>query len=308
MHLDFAVAAAGFLVGVVVGLTGMGGGALMTPLLVLGFGVQPLAAVSSDLVAAVVMKPVGGAVHLRRGQVNRRLVLWLATGSVPAAFGGVLLLRAFWGSGSDLQDIVQLGLGAALVLAAISLVAKSLVAARRTDRREVADVSEVPVRGLPTLLIGVAGGLIVGLTSVGSGSLMIVLLLLLYPRLTADRLVGTDLVQAIPLVGAAAIGHLIFGDVHFALTTSLVVGSVPGVYLGARLSARRASSTLVRSLLFVVLGLSGLKLLGVSSEALAGLTIAGLVGLAVAMGSARLPHKARRRIARKLPARPGAAP
>ena len=188
LQIDLYVAAAGLLVGFTVGLTGMGGGALMTPLLVLLFKVQPLAAVSSDLVAAVIMKPVGGGVHLRRGTVNFALVRWLMVGSVPAAFAGVLVLRAL-GDGAVVQARIA---------------AKGLLQVRAT-RRALGMASGGPaprrpllVRPLPTVLIGVVGGLVVGMTSVGSGSLMIVMLLLLYPMLRSSELVGTDLVQAIP--------------------------------------------------------------------------------------------------------------
>ena len=228
MHLDPLVAIAGLGVGFVVGLTGMGGGALMTPILVLVFKVPPLAAVSSDLVAAVVMKPVGGTVHLRRGTVHLALVRWLCLGSVPAAFLGVVVLKSL-GSGAVLQDRVQLVLGAALLLAATGIVAKGLVQRGRAPAGRVHDIVVRPGR---TLAIGAIGGLVVGMTSVGSGSLMIVLLLVLYPSLSASQLVGTDLVQAIPLVASAALGHLLFGDFELVLTGSLLVGSLPGVYLG----------------------------------------------------------------------------
>jgi uncharacterized protein len=218
------VAAAGLLVGLTVGLTGMGGGALMTPLLVLLFKVQPLAAVSSDLVAAVIMKPVGGGVHLRRGTVNFALVRWLMVGSVPAAFAGVLVLRHL-GDGAVVQARIKQTLGVALLLAASALAAKALLQARRAAL-ELAGGGSVAarpfrLRPLPTVLIGVVGGLVVGMTSVGSGSLMIVLLLVLYPMLRSSELVGTDLVQAIPLVASAAVGHLLFGDFKLDLTASL---------------------------------------------------------------------------------------
>ena len=185
MDIDWLVALTGLVVGVVVGLTGMGGGALMTPMLVLFFGIAPLAAVSSDLVAALVMKPVGGAVHLRRGTVHKGLVTWLVLGSVPAAFAGVLLLRSL-GDSTAVQDTVKFALGLALLLAALSIVAKNAIALRRGEvEAGGATPAEITVRRAPTLAIGVLGGLVVGMTSVGSGSLMIVLLLLLYPRLTA---------------------------------------------------------------------------------------------------------------------------
>ena len=275
MHIDGLVALAGLLVGFVVGLTGMGGGALMTPVLVLLFNVQPLAAVSSDLVAAVVMKPVGGLVHARKGTVDMRLVRLLCVGSVPSAFLGVLLLKSF-GEGSGLQDAIKKILGGALLVAASAIIAKATVQRGRTQRLDIRDVE---MRAVPTMLIGVLGGFVVGMTSVGSGSLMIVLLLMLYPSLSASQLVGTDLVQAVPLVASAAFGHLLFGDFQLGLTTSLLLGSIPGVYLGAHASAK-APDAVIRPALVLVLVLSGLKLLGASNEALGGvLVMAAVVGV-----------------------------
>ena len=278
MHVDPYVAAAGLLVGFTVGLTGMGGGALMTPLLVLVFKVQPLAAVSSDLVAAVIMKPVGGGVHLRRGTVNFSLVRWLMVGSVPAAFAGVLVLRQL-GDGAVVQGRVKQVLGVALLLAASSIAARALLQARRAALGTASAVRAFQLRPLPTVVIGVVGGLVVGMTSVGSGSLMIVMLLVLYPMLRSSELVGTDLVQAIPLVASAAAGHLLFGDFQVGLTASLLVGSIPGVYLGARLSSR-ANDAVIRPALVLVLVASGLKLLGVDNLQL-GLLVLALVLLAV---------------------------
>src|SRR5262249_32873260 len=164
-------------VGVVGGLTGMGGGALMTPILVLFFGVPPLAAVSSDLAASAVMKPFGGWVHARRGTVNWSLVRWLCVGSVPSAFLGVLLIR-FVGDGG-VQDVVQIALAVALLLAATGLTLKAL-RARRDPDSDASPARPVRVRPVPTVLLGAVGGLVVGLTSVGSGSLIIVVLLVLY--------------------------------------------------------------------------------------------------------------------------------
>jgi uncharacterized protein len=278
LHVDPYVAAAGLLVGFTVGLTGMGGGALMTPLLVLVFKVQPLAAVSSDLVAAVIMKPVGGGVHLRRGTVNFALVRWLMVGSVPAAFAGVLVLRQL-GDGAVVQGRIKQVLGVALLLAASSIAAKALLQARRAALGTASAVRAFQLRPLPTVVIGVVGGLVVGMTSVGSGSLMIVMLLVLYPMLRSSELVGTDLVQAIPLVASAAAGHLLFGDFQVGLTASLLVGSIPGVYLGARLSSR-ANDAVIRPALVLVLVASGLKLLGVDNLQL-GLLVLALVLLAV---------------------------
>jgi uncharacterized protein len=279
LHVDPPVAVAGLLVGFTVGLTGMGGGALMTPILVLLFKVQPLAAVSSDLVAAMIMKPVGGGVHLRRGTVNLRLVGWLMIGSVPAAFAGVLVLRQL-GDGQAVQTRVKEALGVALVLAAASIVAKLTMQAR-DDRRGERQRQRQPfrVRKVPTVLVGVLGGLVVGMTSVGSGSLMIVLLMLLYPMLASAELVGTDLVQAIPLVASAAVGHLLFGDFRLDLTASLLVGSLPGVYLGARISSR-AGDALVRPTLAFILLASGLKLLNFGAAQVALIAACAVVAAA----------------------------
>jgi uncharacterized membrane protein YfcA len=270
----WAVALAGLFVGFVVGLTGMGGGALMTPVMILFFKVDPLAAVSSDLVASLVMKPVGGIVHMRRGTVNKGLVKWLVIGSVPSAFAGVLVLR-WLGDAESTAAVVKTSLGIALLFAAAGMVAKAILDLRKTQRRHLAQggvaaevpVEDVAVRPIPTLLVGIVGGLVVGMTSVGSGSLMIVALLMLYPSIRARQLVGTDLVQAVPLVASASLGHLLFGDFRLGLTASLLIGALPGVYLGARVSSG-APGGLVRRALVVVLLASGLKLLAASTMTL----------------------------------------
>src|SRR3954449_1651688 len=254
--MDLTLALAGLGVGIIVGLTGMGGGALMTPILVLVFGVPPVAAVSSDLAASAVMKPFGGWVHARRGTVNWRLVGWLCAGSIPSAFLGVLLLRLL-GDDETVQHTIKIALGVALLLAAGGMLLKVWVT---RHQRGDGPAEPIRVRPVPTLLVGVGGGLVVGLTSVGSGSLIIVALLALYPRLRANDLVGTDLIQAIPLVAAAALGHALFGDLHLDVAAAVLVGSVPGVLIGARISSR-APAALVRSALLVVLLASALKLL-----------------------------------------------
>ena len=276
MDVDLTIIVAGLLVGFVVGLTGMGGGALMTPVLVLFFNVAPLAAVSSDLVAAAIMKPVGSFVHMRRGTIHWGLVRWLVVGSVPSAFAGVLVLR-WLGDGEQVQEVVKTALGVALLLAAFGLVLKAYLsmvetaqyhaAKARGERPAPAPDGPVLVRPLPTVVVGAVGGLVVGMTSVGSGSLIIIALLGLYPMLRANTLVGTDLVQAVPLVASAALGHILFGDFRLDLTLSLLLGSVPGVWLGAQLSSR-APAGLIRRALTVVLLASALKLLDVPTATL----------------------------------------
>ncbi len=252
-------------VGFLVGLTGAGGGALMTPMLILLFGVKPSAAISSDLVAAVLMRPVGAVVHLTKGTVNLQLVKWMVCGSVPAALLGSYILHEL-GNSKSAQQNVELALGAALLLGAAAMVLR-YVLDRRTGQRRQGVVHGIVVHPVPTVLIGVLGGLIVGMTSVGSGSLMIVLLLFLYPMLGANQLVGTDLTQAVPLTLAAALGALAFGHVDFAVTASLIIGSVPAVLVGAFFSSR-APDRFIRPAITFVIFASGLKYVGLSNTAL----------------------------------------
>ncbi|MGB2840048.1 MAG: sulfite exporter TauE/SafE family protein [Actinomycetes bacterium] len=272
--LDVGLVIAGLLVGFVVGLTGMGGGALMTPILILFFGIDPVTAVSSDLVVSLLMKPVGAAVHLRRGTVNMKLVKWLIIGSVPAAVAGVLLIT--WLRRSETVDpdsvdlIIKTALGIALLLSVATMIGKATVSLRQHYRDQAAgivgqtgdSVLGIVVKPIPTLAIGMLGGVIVGMTSVGSGSLIIVGLLLAYPTLRAGGLVGTDLVQAVPLVGAAALTYILVGEFHADVTVALLIGALPGVYVGARVSSRGQAGIIRRALVLVLLA-SGLKLVGV---------------------------------------------
>jgi uncharacterized protein len=293
---DPAIAAAGLLVGIVVGLTGMGGGALMTPILVFFFGVSPLAAVSSDVVASLFMKPIGGVVHLRRGTVHLGLVKWLCVGSIPGAFLGVVLLR-FLGEGGDLQEILLTALGVVLVLASLAMSLKAYLRLLARERRRARGRAAAPERALKTVrvnrpatvLVGACGGLIVGMTSVGAGSLMIVSLLLLYPSIRAGQLVGTDLVQAVPLVASASLGHLLFGDFGLALTASVLVGAIPGVWLGARVSSHSPGG-LVRRALILILFASGAKLLGASTGLVLVLVAGALVGGIAGWAGVKVRH------------------
>jgi uncharacterized membrane protein YfcA len=259
MGLNGYVVIGSAIVGLLVGLTGAGGGALMTPMLILLFSVKPAAAISSDLVAAVVMRPVGAFVHLRKGTVNLRLVGLMTLGSVPMAFLGAYLLKQL-GDTSASQKNVEILLGAALLAGAADMVLR-FVLDRKSGPRTAA-IAEVRIRPVPTVLIGMTGGLVVGLTSVGSGSLMIVLLLFTYPALSAGRLVGTDLAQAVPLTAAAALGALAFGHVEFGVTASIIVGSVPAVLIGSLLSSRAPDRYIRPAITFVILA-SGLKYVGV---------------------------------------------
>jgi adenylyl-sulfate kinase len=279
MTIDLPLAIGGLLVGIVVGLTGMGGGALMTPMLVFFFKADPLTAISSDLVASFVMKPAGALVHLRNSTVNLGLVKLLCIGSIPSAFFGAWFI-SLQPRGEELDSFLKTALGLALITAAAGLVARAAFqmwqnrlplgegAARPTR-------PEVRLRPIPTIVLGAIAGFIVGITSVGSGSIIIVSLLLIYPGLKASALVGTDLTQAIPLVGAAALGHLLFGDFSLAITSSLLLGAIPGAFIGAQISSR-APGGIIRRILAVLLLASGLRLLGVSTELVLVVAVAAL--------------------------------
>jgi uncharacterized membrane protein YfcA len=292
VHIDLYVALAGLIVGFAVGLTGMGGGALMTPILVLLFGVQPLAAVSSDLVASLIMKPVGAAVHAGRGTVRWGLAGWLAIGSVPTAFLGVVFLRSI-GSASKVEAFISVALGSVLLLAVAALLVKAYLDHRSRDAR--GEDEQLHVKKLPTLAVGASIGFIVGITSVGSGTLVIVLLLFLYPRLRGSQMVGTDLAQAIPMVGSAALAHIIFGDFKLGLTLSILIGSIPGVLIGATVSSY-APTAFIRAALTAVLLASGLKLVNVPTLAIGIALLVTIVGLFAAWLTIRVSGRTLREV------------
>ncbi|MEV0953616.1 sulfite exporter TauE/SafE family protein [Promicromonospora sp. NPDC050249] len=281
MSIDLPLILGGLAVGFVVGLTGMGGGALMTPMLIFVFRVDPLVAVSSDVVASLFMKPAGAIVHMRRGTVNLKLVLWLCVGSVPAAFSGALLIQSL-PFGDSLDSALKMVLGVALLIASCGLVVRAVLQMVR-NRSALGEGPALPsaprelvVRPVPTAILGAVAGLLVGMTSVGAGSIVIVVLLLLYPALKASQLVGTDLVQAVPLVAAASLGHLLYGDFSLGLTTSLLIGAIPGAWFGAHVSSR-APGGIIRRALAILLLASGLKLLGASLPVVLGAAGAALV-------------------------------
>lgn len=286
MHIDWAIVVAGAIVGFTVGLTGMGGGALMTPILVIFFGITPSTAVSSDLVAAMIMKPIGGGVHIRRGTVRWEIVKWLCVGSIPMAFAGVFILHAT-GDNETIQNVTKYLLGGTLMLAAGAMIFKSWLqgkrnaAARAEGRDPNATGVPIHVKVAVTILVGAVGGLLVGLTSVGSGSIIIICLMLLYPELRGAELVGTDLVQAVPLVTSAALAHILVHDFELGLTASIVIGAVPAVYLGARMSSKAPDGVIRPALVFVLVA-SGLKLLNVPTDALGILLVViALIGFPV---------------------------
>jgi uncharacterized protein len=279
VHVDPYIVLGSAIIGLLVGMTGAGGGALMTPMLILLFSVKPSTAISSDLVAAVVMRPIGALVHMRAGTVNFKVVRWMVLGSVPAAFLGAYLLHLV-GDAQAAEDSIEVFLGAALLIGAAAMVLRFVLDHRSNGPRD-AYISEVEPRPLLTLAVGIVGGLIVGLTSVGSGSLMIVALLFIYPRLGANQLVGTDLSQAVPLTLAAALGALAFGHVEISVTGSLIIGSVPAVLIGSLLSST-VPDRYVRPVITFVIFASGLKYVGVPTTALGWILCLTLLAGAVA--------------------------
>jgi uncharacterized protein len=255
----FSILAAGFLVGIVVGLTGMGGGALMTPALIfLGVG-DAATVVTADLTAAAVYKTGGAIVHSREGSPNLQLAKWLILGSVPCALLGPYLV-AYFTDPENIDTVLKMCIGFALLLAAATYAIRLYVNMRRVRGSGRHGNPNPRIRPIPTLLVGMLGGLLVGITSVGSGSVIMVALLMLYPGLSAVRLVGTDLVQAVPLVLAAAISNIALNGLDWSLTIPLILGSVPGTILGSKI-APRVPQSFIRRGIVIVLTMSGVALL-----------------------------------------------
>jgi uncharacterized membrane protein YfcA len=262
-----SILVAGFFVGVVVGLTGMGGGALMTPALIfLGVG-DAASVVTADLTAAAIYKSGGAAVHAREGSPNFGLAKWLILGSVPMALLGPWIIHAIAGQEpGSLDDLLKTCIGFALLLAASTYALRLYINLRRVRGGHRDADPNPPIRPLATLLVGALGGLLVGVTSVGSGSVIMIALLMLYPGLSAVKLVGTDLVQAVPLVLAAAISNIAINGLDWSILVPLVLGSTPGTMLGSRI-APRVPQSIIRRGIVIVLTMSGVALLDKSGWA-----------------------------------------
>lgn len=259
----FSVLAVSFGVGIVVGLTGMGGGALMTPALIF-LGINPTVAVANDLVAASINKTVGAGVHWKHGAPNLRMAGMLMIGSVPFALAGGFIVKSI-GNSDKQQEFLLTAIGWALLFTAATYAMRMYLQLRHVTGGNALVEGEPKLRPVLTLLVGAVGGLLVGITSVGSGSLIMVALLLIYPTLSAVRLVGTDLVQAVPLVLAAAVGHVFTEGVQWAVLIPLILGGTPGTFLGARMAAW-VSQSVIRRGIVIVLSLTGLKMLGVPPQ------------------------------------------
>ena len=255
--IDPLFALSGFVVGMLVGMTGVGGGSLMTPLLVLLFGIHPATAVGTDLLYAACTKTVGTLVHGARSTVEWRVVGLLATGSLPAAALTLYGLVRLGAPGDSVSHLISSVLGVALVLTALSLLFRAPI--RRwasSDRRRPA-----PRRAaLFTVLTGIVLGVVVSISSVGAGAIGVTVLILLYPQLPISRVVGSDIAHAVPLTLAAGLGHWWIGSVNWHLFASLVSGSIPGIIVGS-LIASRVSDRVLSPILAVVLLLVAGKLL-----------------------------------------------
>jgi uncharacterized membrane protein YfcA len=225
----------GFVVGFLVGVTGVGAGSLMTPFLITKIGVSPTLAVGTDLLFASITKASAAWPHHTFGNVNWRLVGWLATGSVPGSLSMLALLKYLDPDTASLSAFITVGLVVALLVSAVAILLYPLVTHRG---KQIIEPVEVPVRRLPTLLLGLVLGSAVTLTSVGAGAIGVVILTLLYPTLKTRRLIGTDIVHAVPLTLVSGLGHMSIGNTSFVLLGLLLAGSLPGIAIGSRLTGK----------------------------------------------------------------------
>jgi uncharacterized membrane protein YfcA len=253
--IDFTQSLAGFVVGIIVGLTGVGGGSLMTPILVLLFGIHPATAVGTDLLHAAITKSGGTYVHAKKGRVDWRITGLLAAGSLPAAVLTVLTLHYFTSDGLHGSKIITITLGVALMLTAASLILRTQL--RRFSKTHG---TELPRHPAFTIITGVILGIVVSLSSVGAGALGVTVLLFLYPRLPAARIVASDLAHAVPLTLVAGLGHWLFGSVNWMLLAALLIGSLPGIYIGSHFVGR-VPEAMLRSFLALMLVLVAVKLI-----------------------------------------------
>lgn len=265
--MNLAYTFSGFLVGLLVGVTGVGGGSLMTPLLVFLFGFKPAVAVGTDLLFAAITKTSGVWVHhTKHGSVDWKVVIWLALGSLPCAVATLLVLKHLMEIGKETTGAITFTLGVALLLTAVSLLVRTVMM-RKAAKLQKDEGAEVDAEAagrfhhlqMPaTIFVGAVLGVLVTLSSVGAGALGTVALLFLYPKMKTVRIVGTDLAHAIPLTAVAGLGHLSLGNVDYILLGSLLVGSLPGIWIGSHLSAK-IPEYFLRPVLASILLLIGFK-------------------------------------------------
>lgn len=292
--MDPAIVAFGFGIGLLVGMTGMGGASLMTPLLILIFGIQPVTAIGTDIFYAAVTKTFGGIQHLRAGTVHKGLAFWMAVGSVPAAVAGVGVIAYLQNTvGEDKLDGVVFGiLGATLLVVGLSTALRTIFIPDVIRERHALHLYRRHI--VAAIATGVVTGFVIGLTSAGSGTLIAIILIAVF-RLTPQRVVGTDIFHAAVLLWAAGIAHWVDGNVDFGLAGNILVGSVPGVLVGGRL-AFKSGKNLLRGLLSVVLIASGIALIAKGDGQVVVVTAAlvslmfGVVFTYILRREVKLPH------------------
>ena len=292
--MDPAIVIFGFGIGVLVGMTGMGGASLMTPLLILIFNVQPVTAIGTDIFYAAVTKTVGGVQHLRQRTVHRGLAFWMAVGSVPSAIGGVLVIEVLKSELGEarLEGIVFGMLGATLLVVGIATLIRTVVLPDVIKERAAMHLYRRHI--VAAILTGVTCGFVIGLTSAGSGTLIAIILIAVF-RLTPQRVVGTDIFHAAVLLWAAGIAHWVGGNVDFGLAGNILLGSIPGVLLGGKL-AIKSGKGLLRGLLSTVLIASGITLTTKGDDVVVFVTIAlvslgfGAIFTYILRREVKLPH------------------
>jgi uncharacterized membrane protein YfcA len=260
--MDWAFTLSGFGVGALIGLTGVGGGSLMTPILIFLFHISPIIAVGTDLLFASVTKVGGILAHSRHGHIHWNIVGLLAAGSLPTALISVNILEHFHQQGIRVDTLITGGLGVALILTALALLFKKSMHKFGEKIKKI-----IPrwrqLHSPATVCAGIVLGILVPITSIGAGALGAAMLLFLYPRLPTKHIVGTDLAHAVPLTLVAGLGHVHMGTVDFALLGSLLIGSLPGIYIGSHMSTRVPES-IMRPILASMLVLIGVKFMFVN--------------------------------------------
>ena len=256
--MDWLYTLSGFAVGVIVGLTGVGGGSLMTPLLVLLFGVHPATAVGTDLLYAAITKSGGTVVHSRKGHVEWKIVGRLAAGSIPAAAITILILSQLPKRSAEMTHLISVSLGIALLLTACAIIFRKRILEFALKHENSFVQRHI---GPVTVAVGAVIGVLVSISSVGAGALGVAALFFLYPHLSAVRIVGSDVVHAVPLTLVAGIGHWWLGSVDWSLLGALLLGSLPGIWIGSHISAK-VPDRILRPILASMLVLIGAKLIG----------------------------------------------
>ena len=290
----------GFMIGLLIGMTGMGGASLMTPLLILVFGIQPVTAIGTDIFYGAVTKTVGGYKHLKLHTVHKGIAFWLAVGSVPSAIAGVWVIELLQNRYGDDLDTVVLGmLGGALLVVGIATLLRSLFLAGVIQERSALHLYRRHI--VAAIVTGALTGFVIGLTSAGSGTLIAIALIVIF-RLTPQRVVGTDVFHAAVLLWAAGFAHWIGGNIDFALALTILAGSIPGVIIGTNLSVK-APQRLLRYALAIVLMASGTLLITKNGDPSVVIPAIGVVSIMVgALFAAQAVSRGRTKTAGAAPA------